>query len=109
MRNKCISVVKNSGTDESVPHDERPIHRKRRFSWTDPSVPAVFHRPVKWISILLALAAGIPAVAQVDFSGEWAPRFYEDQPERVPGPELGDYLGIPINDAGRMRGDTWSA
>jgi hypothetical protein len=51
----------------------------------------------------------IRASAQVDFSGEWAPRFYEDQLERVPGPELGDYLGIPINDAARMRGNTWSA
>jgi len=48
-------------------------------------------------------------MAQVDFSGEWAPRFYEDQLERVPGPELGDYLGLPINAAGRMRADTWSA
>src|SRR5437870_13119846 len=28
----------------------------------------------------------------VDFTGEWAPRFHEDEPERVPGPELGDYL-----------------
>ncbi|HTI44431.1 MAG TPA: hypothetical protein VL693_21535 [Vicinamibacterales bacterium] len=50
-----------------------------------------------------------PAWAQVDFSGEWAPRFWEDQPERVPGPELGNYLGIPINAAARMRGDTWDA
>ncbi len=58
---------------------------------------------------LYAAVAGVPALAQVDFSGEWAPRFYEDQLERVPGPELGDYLGIPINDAERMRGDTWSA
>lgn len=56
---------------------------------------------------ILAFAA--PAAAQVDFSGEWAPRFWEDQPERVPGPELGDYLGIPINDAARMRADTWDA
>src|SRR5690349_19003944 len=53
--------------------------------------------------------AGIPAWAQIDFSGEWAPRFYEDQLERVPGPELGDYLGIPINDADRQRGDNWDA
>ena len=50
-----------------------------------------------------------PAAAQVDFSGEWAPRFHEDQPERVPGPELGDYLGLPINDAARMRADNWDA
>ena len=59
--------------------------------------------------LLVVLLASIPAFAQIDFSGEWAPRFYEDQPERVPGPELGDYLGLPINDAARMRADTWSA
>ncbi len=45
----------------------------------------------------------------VDFTGEWAPRFHEDQPERVPGPELGDYLGIPISDAARLRATTWEA
>jgi hypothetical protein len=50
-----------------------------------------------------------PASAQVDFSGEWAPRFWEDQLERVPGPELGDFLGIPISDAARMRAETWDA
>ena len=50
-----------------------------------------------------------PASAQIDFSGEWAPRFWEDQPERVPGPELGDYLGIPINDAARLRAESWDA
>ena len=61
-----------------------------------------------WLAVYAAIVS-VPALAQVDFSGEWAPRFYEDQLERVPGPELGDYLGIPINDADRMRGDTWSA
>jgi hypothetical protein len=62
---------------------------------------------------LLVLAficlAHVSAFAQVDFTGEWAPRFYEDQPERVAGPELGDYLGLPITDAARMRADTWNA
>ena len=62
-------------------------------------------------ALLLAAAVGLPlrASAQVDFSGEWAPRFHEDQPERVPGPELGDYLGLPINDAARLRADSWDA
>ena len=59
--------------------------------------------------VLATALLGVPAIAQVDFSGEWAPRFYEDQLERVPGPELGDYLGLPISAAGRMRADTWSA
>ena len=57
----------------------------------------------------LLLGSTLPALAQVDFIGEWAPRFHEDQPERIPGPELGDYLGIPVNDALRLRADSWDA
>jgi hypothetical protein len=34
--------------------------------------------------LLATLGLARPAYAQVDFSGEWAPRFHEDQPERVP-------------------------
>jgi hypothetical protein len=55
------------------------------------------------------VVASAPAFAQIDFAGEWAPVFHEDQPERGPGPEIGDYLGIPINDAARLRGDSWDA
>jgi len=58
---------------------------------------------------LLATVASGPVLAQIDPSGEWAPRFHEDQPERIPGPEIGDYLGLPINDAARLRGDSWDA
>ena len=60
------------------------------------------------VFLAASMAAG-PAYAQVDFSGEWAPRFWEDQPERVPGPDLGDYLGLPINDAARLRAAAWDA
>src|SRR5271154_3329302 len=62
-----------------------------------------------WTALLAAALFAIPAFAQLDLSGEWAPRFHEDQPERIPGPEIGDYLGLPINDAARMRGDIWDA
>ena len=59
---------------------------------------------------LLAATLSAPtAFAQLDPSGEWAPLFHEDQPERIPGPEIGDYLGLPINDAARLRADTWDA
>ena len=51
----------------------------------------------------------IPAFGDEDFSGEWAPLFHEDNPERLPGPELGDYMGIPINDAARLRADSYDA
>ena len=44
-----------------------------------------------------------------DFSGEYAPQFHEDQPERAPGPEIGDYLGLPINAAARLHADSWDA
>ena len=64
---------------------------------------------VSALFFLIIACTAVPASAQVDFSGEWAPRFWEDQPERVPGPELGDYLGIPISEAARLRGDSWDA
>jgi hypothetical protein len=57
---------------------------------------------------LLALARG-PAIAQIDLSGTWGPRLHEDFPERIPGPELGDYLGLPINAEARQSAMTWDA
>ena len=45
--------------------------------------------------LLLAALAGRPAFGQIDLSGIWTPLYHEDQPERIPGPELGDYLGCP--------------
>jgi hypothetical protein len=58
--------------------------------------------------LCLGLAAGsLPVHAQVDFAGHWVPLFHEDAPERGPGPELGDYMGIPINEAARLRADSY--
>jgi cyclase len=48
-----------------------------------------------------------PAFAQVSFVGEWSGRYHEDQPDRVPGEEPGDFSGLPINDAARLFGDSW--
>ena len=50
-----------------------------------------------------------PAFAQMDLVGEWANLFHEDQPERLNGPDVGDYAGIPLNDAARMKADSWNA
>jgi hypothetical protein len=41
-------------------------------------------------------------------TGAWGQRFH-DLPERGAGPEIGDYLGLPINDAARLRADSWDA
>ena len=50
-----------------------------------------------------------PAGGFYDLSGEYAPRYHEDQPERIPGPEIADYLGLPISEAARVHGDSWNA
>jgi hypothetical protein len=52
---------------------------------------------------------GLAHAQAVELSGVWAPIFHEDLPERVAGPEVGDYLGLPLTDAGRMRAETWDA
>ena len=59
--------------------------------------------------LVFVMVDSAPALAQADFSGNWAPLFHEDHPERLPGPELGDYLGIPLNEAGRLRADSYDA
>jgi hypothetical protein len=66
---------------------------------------------MKKTALLLPLIAllSVPAFCQVDFTGEWVPLFHEDNPERLPGPELGDYMGIPLNNAARLRGDAYDA
>jgi hypothetical protein len=51
--------------------------------------------------------------AQIDLTGEWAVRLHEDQLHRndvLPGGlAVGDYTGLPINDAARRKADSWDA
>jgi len=70
---------------------------------------------------VLTLGPALPAQAQsqvqaaqaaqqgqtVDFSGTWANRVHEDWVERAPGPHIGDYMGLPINDEARAVADTY--
>lgn len=58
---------------------------------------------------LFLLVCGSPAYAQVDLTGFWNGLLHEDQPERVPGPSIGDYLGLPLNDNARAFAETWDA
>src|SRR6201986_2000335 len=64
-------------------------------------------RPLALTALLLTV--GAPAFAQVSFVGDWAGRYHEDQPDRVPGQEPGDFSGIPLNEAGRFFAHSWSA
>lgn len=60
-------------------------------------------------ALFAVTCANSEARAQVTLAGDWASLFHEDQPERAPGPELGDYGGLPVNDAARHYADAWSA
>jgi hypothetical protein len=59
--------------------------------------------------VVVLLAAAAPAAAQFDITGEWGARTGEDQPHRVPGPDLGDYTGLPLNAAARQKAESWDA
>src|SRR5213593_562077 len=59
--------------------------------------------------VAACMSHSLSAYAQVDLAGQWATRQHEDAPERGGGPEVGEYQGLPINDADRLRADSWSA
>jgi hypothetical protein len=58
--------------------------------------------------LLVMTLAATPAFSQADFTGVWGARYHEDQPERIPGPPLADYIGLPISDAGRKFALSWN-
>jgi hypothetical protein len=63
-------------------------------------------------ALLFGSLIGHSAFAQTrvgfNLTGMWTPLYHEDQLERTdPGPPPGDYLGLPINDDARFRGDSW--
>ncbi|PCJ41532.1 MAG: hypothetical protein COA71_08220 [SAR86 cluster bacterium] len=49
------------------------------------------------------------ASAQTNLGGVWLADYTEDRGDRIPGPALGDYGGLPLNDANRLRAQSWSA
>ena len=67
------------------------------------------------LAVLLSARSSPPAWPRSSGRAKLAQRrlgnglFHEDQPERGPGPALGDYLGIPLNAAGRQYADSWDA
>jgi hypothetical protein len=60
---------------------------------------------------VIVLLGSSPAYAQINLSGVWNNLgiLHEDWPDRLPGPEVGDYTGIPLNDAARFHADSWDA
>src|SRR5262245_28130821 len=64
---------------------------------------------ISCLAVALLVVGAKSASAQTDLSGIWQPIFHEDQPERVPGPDVGDYAGLPITEAARVRALSWDA
>jgi cyclase len=60
------------------------------------------------LTLLLAATFG-PMCGQDILSGEWSPLHHEDYNERIPGPDLGDFAGLPINDSARLFAESWNA
>ncbi len=60
-------------------------------------------------SCLVLFGLVTPAHAQVDITGSFNAIFHEDQPERLAGPALGDYAGLPINDSARAFAEAWDS
>ena len=56
--------------------------------------------------VLAAMLAASPAFAQIDLSGEWSNLTHEDINHRQ-SVEIGDYAGLPINEAGRFKAESW--
>jgi cyclase len=59
------------------------------------------------LSLSALMVAPAPAAAQINLVGDWVGRYQEDFQDRVPGPDLGDYTGLPVNDAARRYADSW--
>jgi hypothetical protein len=72
-------------------------------------VVSAFRRISVLAMAIFLCARAAPAQAQSFLNGDWVGLFHEDQPERGPGPDLADYLGLPINAAARQYADTWDA
>ena len=59
---------------------------------------------VSALAALLVMAAS-PALAQIDFSGEW-----RSVPHEAGGdPRIGEYMGLPINEDGRAIAEAWDS
>jgi cyclase len=60
--------------------------------------------------LVLTLAAAPVAAQQIDIIGNWSASRgnHEEMPLRGdPGVEVGEYVGMPVNDAGRLKAQSW--
>ena len=63
--------------------------------------------PLRSLLCAVVLMTAAPVHAQIDLSGSWIGSDEHLRPRGNAG--IGDYTGLPLNDAGRLRADTWDA
>src|ERR1700690_2213837 len=61
------------------------------------------------VALSAQTAGSFSAAPGLDLSGNWGPVIHEDFPERIPGPELVNYAGLPVNDGARQFALSWDA
>src|SRR5436190_11478248 len=124
MASNVRSCNGKKGTVHPVP-SRKILTCRLAWEWTGRTVPffprlEIWHtgccrlgdamRFIPLILVLLAsravFAQGAPVLELTDFSGLWGELVHEDSYERSGGPPLGDYQGIPLNDAGRRKADS---
>ncbi len=72
--------------------------------------PSLFKlKEVLSVLVLLAIWPGSSALAQVDLTGMWSPLVHEDAPQRGNGSQVGDFTGLPMSQANRLRSASWAA
>jgi hypothetical protein len=70
---------------------------------------SVFFTAVFAAALHAQSAGAIAPSPGLDLSGNWAPLLHEDFPERIPGPELVNFAGLPINAGAREFALSWDA
>lgn len=68
-----------------------------------------FHTRAAPALIVLAFGVCLPLSAEIDLSGSWIAYLHEDALNRGSGPLPVDYMGLPLNDAGRARALLYTA
>jgi len=61
------------------------------------------------IVFLCSALTSASAMAQANLSGIWLANYTEDLADRRPDPALGDYGGLPLNEANLLRARSWNA
>lgn len=59
--------------------------------------------------VFAGLSIAAPASAQVDLTGTWGARLHKEFVDRGHGPDVVDYMGLPLNEEGRARALSYSA